>query len=118
MSNFIDIWQTQEWTKPSYHNSHAFLKKIDALPTQGAGWTCDVVTSKENQLNEDGKPLPAEKLELWRQDPVECVRELLGNPTLKDHIKYAPEQVYEDDEMKSRVFDEMWTVDWWWDTQV
>jgi hypothetical protein len=33
-------------------------------------------------------------------------------------MKYAPERVYEDEDMKSRVFDEMWTADWWWDTQV
>ena len=108
----------QEQTKPSYHNSRAFLKKIDALPTQGAGWTCDVVTSKGNQVNEDGELLPAEKLELWRQNPVECVRELLGSPTLKNCMKYAPERVYNDVEKKSQVFDEMWTADLWWDTQV
>jgi hypothetical protein len=88
------------------------------LPTQGAGWTCDVVTSKGNQLNEEGEHLPAEKLELWRRDPVECVRELLGNPALKNYMKYAPERVYEDDEGNSRIYDEMWTASWWWETQV
>jgi hypothetical protein len=88
------------------------------LPTQGAGWTCDVITSVGNQLDDDGEPMPAEKIELWRRDPVECVRELLGNPALKEDMKYAPERVYEDVEGNSRVFDEMWTGDWWWETQV
>jgi Plavaka transposase len=55
---------------------------------------------------------------MWRRDPVECVRELLGNPALKNHMKYAPERVYEDVEKKSQVVDEMWTANWWWDTQV
>ena len=45
--------------------------------------------------------MPDEKLELWRRDPVECVKEVLGNPALKDHLKYAPERVYEDKEGKS-----------------
>ena len=92
-------------TKPSYHNNQAFLKKINALPTQGTGWTCDIVTLKGNQLNEDGEPLPAEKLEMWRRDPVECVQELLGNPALKNYMKYAPERVYEDADffLKGRV---------------
>jgi hypothetical protein len=71
-----------------------------------------------NQVNDDGEPLPAEKLELWRRDPVDCVRELLGNPAFKKDMKYAPERVYEDVEGNSRVFDEMWTGDWWWETQV
>ena len=108
----------QDRAKPSYHNNRAFLKKIDTLPMQGAGWTCDIVTSKGNLLNDDGEPQPSEKLELWRRDPVECVRELLGNPALKNYMKYAPERVYEDNERNSRVFDEMWTANWWWDTQV
>ena len=33
-------------------------------------------------------------------------------------MKYAPERVYEDAEGKNRVFNEMWTANWWWDTQV
>lgn len=86
---------------PSYHNKRAFLMKFDALQMQGAGWTCDIVTSQGNQLNEGGEPLPAEKLELWRHNPVECIRELLGNPALKNYMKYAPERVYEDVEGKS-----------------
>ena len=109
----------QERAKPSYHNNRAFLKKIDALPTQWAtGWTCDIVTSKGDLLDDNGEPLPSEQLELWRPDPVECVRELLGNPALKDHLKYSPVRVYEDSEGTSRVYDEMWTGTWWWDTQV
>lgn len=109
----------RERAKPSYHNNRAFLKKIDALPTQWAtGWTCDIVTSKGDLLNDNGEPLPSEQLELWRRDPVECVKELMGNPAFKNHLKYAPERRYEDSEGKTRVYDEMWTGTWWWDTQV
>lgn len=59
-----------------------------------------------------------EYVEVWRRDPVECVRELLGNPAFKDYISYIAEHVYLDKEGKVRVFDEMWTADWWWNTQV
>ncbi|KAF8808413.1 Zn-finger domain-containing protein [Phlegmacium glaucopus] len=93
---FLNLNMIWEQTKPSYQNNRALLKKIDALPTQGAGWTCDIITSNGNQLTDDGEPLPPEKLELWRRDPVECVKELLGNPALKNHMRYAPERVYED----------------------
>lgn len=62
--------------------------------------------------------MPAEKLELWRRDPVECVKELMGNPALKDSIQYAPGKQYTDAEGKNRVYEEMWTGDWWWETQV
>ena len=43
---------------------------------------------------------------------------MIGNPAFKDFISYVPERVYTDDEGKVRVFDEMWTGTWWWDTQV
>jgi len=62
-------------TKPSYNNNRNFLKKVDALPTQGATWTCDIVTVPGDRTDEDGKPMPPEKLELWRQNPVDCVKE-------------------------------------------
>lgn len=60
----------------------------------------------------------SEELELWRRDPVDCVRELLGNPAFRDHLRYAPEHVFLDEEGEDRVYDEAWTADWWWKTQV
>ena len=59
-----------------------------------------------------------ETLELWRRDPVECVRELIGNPAFQNGMRYAPERVYADEDGKTRVYKEMWSGDWWWDMQV
>jgi hypothetical protein len=94
------------------------LKKIDELPTQATGWTCDIVTSPGNQLTDEGEPVPSERLELWRRDPVECLKELMGNPMFKDSLEYAPQKHFMDKEGTNRVYDEMWTGDWWWNTQV
>jgi Plavaka transposase len=94
------------------------LKKVDALPTQGAAWTCDLITSEGDWRNKDGELMPPEKLELWRRDPIECVSELMGNPMFKDVLKYAPEKAYLDEEKNCHIYDEMWSADWWWDTQV
>ena len=65
-------------------------------------------------LNDDGEPVPPERLELWKRDPVECVKELMGNPMFKDSLEYAPQKHFVDKEGKNHVFDEMWTGDWWW----
>lgn len=59
-----------------------------------------------------------ENVEVWRRDVVECVEELIGNPAFKDYMSYVAEHVYLDKEGKVRIFDEMWTADWWWNTQV
>ena len=68
--------------------------------------------------NDEGGSRMVEHLELWFRDPVECVRELLSNPAFIDFISYGPEYVYSDSEGKERIFDEMWTGDWWWEMQV
>ncbi|KAJ6586000.1 hypothetical protein B0H19DRAFT_1250743 [Mycena capillaripes] len=113
---YLKLGVTKNRTKPSYHNKYTFLKKIDSLPT-GADWTCEIVTVPGNIVGEDGKMM-VEDLELWRRDPVECVRELMGNPAFKEFLSYAPEEVYADPAgLKGRIFDEAWTAEWWWKIQ-
>ena len=68
-------------------------------------------------LDENGEPM-IEDNELWVRDPVDCIRELIGNPAFRDHMAYACQKVFADKEGKNRIFDEMWTGDWWWKTQV
>lgn len=70
-----------------------------------------------NALDEDGNVME-EELEMWRRDPVDLVRELIGNPAFKDSMAYAPEKVFATMEGEERVLDEMWTADWWWKVQV
>jgi hypothetical protein len=77
------------------------LKNIDNLPTHGTPWICDIITSQGDKKNNDGTAVAPEHLELWRRD-----------------LNYAPERIFADENRKSRVYDEMWTGDWWWDTQV
>lgn len=102
--------------KLSFYNSYSFLKKVDQLPT-GPEWKCSIIKVSGDVLDEDGKTR-SEQLELWYCDPIECIKELIGNPAFKDYISYVPERVYMDKEGKVRVFDEMWTGDWWWEIQV
>jgi Plavaka transposase len=61
--------------------------------------------------------LMSDELELWRRDPVECIKDLLQNPAFRDVMAYAPERVYRDKEGKRQVYDKMWTSDWWWEVQ-
>jgi hypothetical protein len=110
--------QTQHPTKVSYHNNYAYLQKVDQLP-KGPGWKCEIVTAAGNQLDENDEMM-TEDLELWKRDPVECIKELMGNPAFRDYMVYAPERVYSSDtgSEESRILDEMWTANWWWEMQV
>jgi hypothetical protein len=69
-------------------------------------------------LQDDSGSDVVETLELWYRDPVDCIRELMGNPAFRNVMQYAPQKVFEDAEGRSEVIDEMWTAAWWWKLQV
>ncbi|KAI0696099.1 hypothetical protein BC835DRAFT_1272404 [Cytidiella melzeri] len=99
----------------SFKDKRAFFKKIDSLP-RGPGWQCELfeLQCEERSEGESG----VEVFELWKRNPVECIRELLSNPTFKDNLRYAPEQRYEDDRGERPVLGEMWSGAWWERVQV
>ncbi|KAG2737915.1 hypothetical protein P692DRAFT_20883099 [Suillus brevipes Sb2] len=99
-----------------FHTIQEEQEKIDALPTKGPEWQCDMIAVAGDQVDPNGEMLSVE-LELWRRNPIDCVRELMGNPTFREKIAYAPEQAYEDIKGTARIYDKMWTGDWWWETQ-
>jgi hypothetical protein len=68
-------------------------------------------------VGEDSEPINEEH-ELWIRDPVECICELIGNPAFHEYMGYAPEKAYVDKYGRNQRYDEMWTGDWWWTTQV
>ena len=102
--------------RPSFHNVRSLLQLIDDLP-KGPVWSCEIMTVQGDEIGDDGKA-HVEHLELWKRNPVDCIKELIGNPTFKENIKYKPYRVYEDSEGKNRCWDEMATGNWWWDLQV
>ncbi|KAG1775840.1 hypothetical protein EV702DRAFT_972335, partial [Suillus placidus] len=112
---FLKLPITQNCTKVSFHNNRAFLQKVDGLP-HGPEWSCRKVTVHGNLDDENGVPLQ-DKVELWSCDPVECVKELIGNPFFKEDMAYSPARAYADHAGQHRVIDEMWTADWWGETQ-
>ena len=93
-----------------------FYKHIDTL-LRGPKWECKELQITGDERDDKGK-LKLEVVQLWKRDPVECIKELIGNPAFRNKLRYSPQRVYEDENGKTRVFDEMWTGDWWWNTQV
>ncbi len=108
--------QTRQRTKPSFKNKQLLLQKIDDLP-RGPTWECELWEVEGDEYDEDGN-LRTETLELWRRNPVDCIKELIGNPLFSDCIRYAPERHYLDAAGTDPIWDEMWTGEWWWDLQV
>jgi len=55
----------------------------------GPGWTCEILMVEGDVVGEDGKMM-TEEMELWRHDPIECMKELIGNPAFKNFMSYVP----------------------------
>ncbi|KAG0691775.1 hypothetical protein DFH29DRAFT_883744 [Suillus ampliporus] len=69
---FLKLPIIQNRAQVSYANNRNFLKKIDALPTKGPEWHCDIISVAGDQVDTNGDMMSVE-LELWRCNPVECV---------------------------------------------
>lgn len=108
--------QTRNRMAPSFANKYFFLKKLDSLP-QGTEWQCEFLETTGDELDHNGNK-QTEHLELWRRNPVEVIAELFDNPAFKEHMRYAPEQAYTNDTASTRIVDNMWTGEWWWNLQV
>jgi hypothetical protein len=90
---------------------------VDSLPSRHAPLICEEVELKGDLYDRSGKRR-VEKLELWRRDVVDVVKDLIGDPVFKNSMAYAPEVVFRDLLGLKRVYDQAWTADWWAEMQV
>ncbi|KAJ7133844.1 hypothetical protein C8R46DRAFT_1326370 [Mycena filopes] len=117
---FLKLSIISERASPSFGDKRDFFEKVDSLPG-GVKWHCKLMDTKGDLPDLDKDPTGAtmrhEQKELWFRDPVECVQELMGNPTFRHAMRYAPEKLYADASETIEVVDEMWTASWWWEIQ-
>ncbi|KAJ6508168.1 hypothetical protein C8R45DRAFT_1050452 [Mycena sanguinolenta] len=115
---YLKLKTVHEGSKPSFHNNRKLLQYIDALP-DGPRWTCYPFQLVGEEIDAEGNK-KTEIVEMWCRDPVECVRELVGNPAFTKQC-YEPCHIFkrcEDGTLSNREFNEMWTGDWWWEAQL
>ncbi|KAG8730952.1 hypothetical protein FRC10_002161, partial [Ceratobasidium sp. 414] len=96
----------------SFGSSYTLNNLIDALPLAGPKWNVKAVKITGDKLGPDGKPL-TEIVELWHRDILGIIQELLENHTYGKDLVFAPCEKWNDADHTERVYDEMWTGDWW-----
>ncbi|KZT36497.1 hypothetical protein SISSUDRAFT_989170, partial [Sistotremastrum suecicum HHB10207 ss-3] len=99
----------------SFDSARTLLKTVDALPS-GPEWQTFDVQVKGDKLGEKSTPL-VESYELYYRNILECVQDILGDPTLKEHMQFSPTKIWSDTTKTNRFYSEMWTGNWWWETQ-
>ncbi|KAI9511703.1 hypothetical protein F5148DRAFT_974775 [Russula earlei] len=84
-----------------YKSAYSFFKKIDTL-LAGSLWHTETFSFTEDLLDENGEPTQ-DHFELWYQNSLQCVEELISNPMFEKYISYVPERIYEDSTGNTRV---------------
>ncbi|KZS88846.1 hypothetical protein SISNIDRAFT_417541 [Sistotremastrum niveocremeum HHB9708] len=114
MNSFLNLPSIQDLELP-FRSAKKLFKSIDSLP-QGPKWDSYDIIIEGDRRNEDGM-LETETVELYHRDILECIEDILGDPKLKEAMHYAPTRVWSDAEKQERFYSDMWTGDWWWETQ-
>jgi hypothetical protein len=89
----------------SYKSSNELNKVIDDLPTRPP------FTRKQIVIGGD-------TFDVYFRDALECIRALFSDPEFAPVLVFLPERHYSDAQKTERLFHEMHTGSWWWDTQV
>jgi hypothetical protein len=55
-------------------------------------------------------------LRFYKRNSLEILKEIVGDVKVVEHMKWAPEKVY--NSKGDRLYSELWTGDWWWRIQV
>lgn len=93
--------------KSNYH----LRRKIDCMQ-DGLGhgsWKKSTLSMAWNEQHPD-------PIIFWHRDLIGCTKWILRQPAYKEHLVYAPVRSF--NTAGQRVYDEMCSADWWWETQV
>ncbi|KAG8774028.1 hypothetical protein FRC12_002196, partial [Ceratobasidium sp. 428] len=95
--------------KAVWRNDDELMREIDRLP-MGPKWTTVQVTA--------GKGKYKRTHTVYLRDILAVIRELIGARRFKRWMKYTPERHWTSRDRKCRAYDEMWSGEWWWRTQL
>ncbi|KAG2131135.1 hypothetical protein BD769DRAFT_1355430 [Suillus cothurnatus] len=121
-------WEIAQWAKLRGPSSTAFS---DLLSIRGVSERLDLSYKNSRELNViidkqlPGRPtfrreqiiVAGEAFDIYHRDVLECIKALYGDPDFADYLVFAPERHYTDDDETVRLYSDMHTGKWWWNTQ-
>ncbi|KAH7926058.1 hypothetical protein BV22DRAFT_1104530 [Leucogyrophana mollusca] len=60
---------------------------------------------------------PGEAFDVYFRNVMECIGALYGDPEFSQHLVFTPERHYADADMTIRMYHDLHTGKWWWNTQ-
>ncbi|KJA18013.1 hypothetical protein HYPSUDRAFT_119030, partial [Hypholoma sublateritium FD-334 SS-4] len=88
----------------SYHNIRALHQKIDSMPERAGEWQTKTLRFED---------CPDETFTIHHRDPIEAIKTLWRDPDLSPQMTFRPKKVYSNSSRRNRIYNEMWTGQWW-----
>ena len=105
-SELLSIPGVQEALGLSYKNSRELNHIIDTSLPGRPQFRCKQVV------------VAGESFELYYRPVLDCIRWIFGDPNFAGLLVFVPERHYSDKDNTERLYHDMHTGKWWWDTQV
>ncbi|KAG1846018.1 hypothetical protein F4604DRAFT_1595196 [Suillus subluteus] len=121
-------WEMARWAKLRGPSSTAFSELVSI---EGFSDTIGLSFKNARELNKiidnelPGRPkfkreqivIANEAFDVYYRDIIECIRSLFSDPNFADFLVFAPERHYADEDETVRLYHEMHTGKWWWNSQ-
>jgi len=98
----------------SFKNGDGVQKLVACMPDDLALGAWELHTLEEMRWNDNHQ----RSIKYWSRDIIRSMRWLMRQPAYAEHLLYAPQRCTNSDTTPKRLYTEMHTADWWWETQV
>jgi len=99
---------------PSVNNGDGVQKLLASIPDDQALGEWELHTLEEMRWNDNHQ----RTIKYWSRDIIKSMRWLIRQPAYAQHLIFAPQRCLNNDTPPKRLYTEMHSADWWWETQV
>jgi Plavaka transposase len=93
-------------TKGLFRHATDFYNRLEVLTETHSPWLTGQIKGRDENY----------KCEAYMRDPLAVLQEIFDNPALADKMVWGPRKIF--DHAGKRVYTDLHTSDWWWETQV
>jgi len=99
---------------PSFNNGDGIQKLVASMADDLALREWELHTLEDMRWNDNHQ----RPIIYWSRDIIKSMRWLMRQPAYAKHLIYTPQHCFNSDTPPKRLYTEMHTADWWWETQV
>jgi hypothetical protein len=99
---------------PIFKNRDSVKKLVASIADDQALGEWELHTLEDMRWNDNHQ----RPIKYWSRDIIKTMGWLMRQPAYAEHLSFAAQRCYNSDTPPKRLYTEMHTADWWWETQV